>query len=297
MMLLLAILLLAAAIWSLLRVLDLVGTTDKAVTSRLKTGNRKVAAAVAPPKRLILTTDVRLGLKKLVSPGFLITRNERNMVLAGRPPGWTIPRMLVAKAVLTGTAILLMLAMIASSSNIKIVVATSCLVFVAYVLPDVLLQSKAQERQKQIEIDLPDVLDQATIAIESGLSFEAALARVGSTAKGPLADEIVRTVQDMRLGISRRDAYAALSKRTSCLDLQRFTKSIVQAEEFGVPVANVVRTLAKEMRIKRRYRAEAKALQIPVKMLFPLLVCIFPVMFIVVLFPAFANLGTTLAGK
>ena len=160
----------------------------------------------------------------------------------------------------------------------------------AFFGPDMWLDRRAKERQKQIERDLPDVLDQTVIALESGLSFEAALARISDNGSGPLAEEFKRTLQDMRLGMSRRAAYRALSDRTSVEDVKRFCKQIVQAEEFGVSMASVVRNRAKDMRVKRRYRAEEIAQKIPVKIIFPLAVCFMPVLFAVILYPSFVGL-------
>ncbi|MEO6473162.1 MAG: type II secretion system F family protein [Aeromicrobium sp.] len=286
------------AILVLLYALGLVGVSSRSVKARLREGlddPRGKKGSKEP--RPSLQTLGEEGVGRFVLPKILVAKANRNLVLAGHPSGWTLRSIMTAKFVLVGMAVLVMFAIVSANSSSRMILAGFVFIVVGYALPDALLQGRAVERQKQIEMDLPDILDQATIAIESGLSFEASLARVGHSSKGPLAEEIVRTVQDMRLGMSRRDAYSALSERTSVADLKRFSKSIVQAEEFGVPVATVVRNLAKEMRMKRRYRAEAKALQIPVKMLFPLLVCVFPVLFVVVLFPAFANLGATLAAN
>ncbi len=156
------------------------------------------------------------------------------------------------------------------------------------------MHGRAVERQTQMMYDLPDILDQIDISIEAGMGFESALARVGTNNHGPLGEEIVRTVQDMTLGMARRDSYLALASRNDVEDLNRFTKSIVQAEEFGVPISQVVRLQAEEMRDKRRQRARETAQKVPVKLLFPMLVCIMPVLFIVILTPAILSLGTVL---
>ncbi len=167
-------------------------------------------------------------------------------------------------------------------------------VFIAFAAPGVLIQNRATARQTIIQRELPDVLDQVSISIESGLGFEGAFARIGDRRSGPLSEEIVRTVQDMRLGMSRREAYQALADRTDVEDLRRFVKSIVQAEQYGISIASVVRTQASEIRFKRKARAEGTALKVPVKILFPLLVCILPVLFIVVLTPAIINISDTI---
>jgi tight adherence protein C len=156
---------------------------------------------------------------------------------------------------------------------------------VGYFVPDLLLYSRGIERQAAIGLELPDTLDQMLIAVEAGLGFEAAMTRAGENGKGPLADEFIRTLQDMRVGMSRKHAYQALSGRTNVPDLNAFIRAVVQADAYGISISSVLRTQAKEMRIKRRQWAEEKAMQIPVKVLFPLMLFILPVLFIAVLGP------------
>jgi tight adherence protein C len=223
---------------------------------------------------------------------------DRTLQLGGRPYGWTPATVVKAKIVMTvvlsGGFFLLMVAPGPGLMNIAMWLFVTALGFIA---PDVIISGRATERQEAIELALPDTLDQITIAIESGMGFEAALTRVGLAGEGPLAEELVRTIQDMRLGMPRRDAYSALADRTDVEDLHRFLRTIVQAEENGVSVAGVVRGLAKEMRVNRRLRAEGKAQQVPTKMLFPMMFCIFPVLFVVVLAPAVFNIVDTFAGR
>jgi tight adherence protein C len=133
---------------------------------------------------------------------------------------------------------------------------------------------------------LADTLDQMTIAVEAGLGFEAAMAKAATNGKGPLAEEVIRTLQDMSIGRARKDAYQAFGERTSSPDLRRFTRSVVQADTYGISIAAALRVQAAEMRLRRRQRAEERAMRIPVKVLFPLIFCILPVLFIVLLTPA-----------
>jgi tight adherence protein C len=163
---------------------------------------------------------------------------------------------------------------------------------VGYFVPDLLLYSRGLERQTAIGLELPDTLDQMLIAVEAGLGFEAAMTRAGENGKGPLADELIRTLQDMRVGMSRKHAYQALSRRTKVPDLNAFIRAVVQADAYGISISAVLRTQAKEMRVKRRQRAEEKAMQIPVKVLFPLMLFILPVLFIAVLGPTVITVMT-----
>jgi tight adherence protein C len=157
--------------------------------------------------------------------------------------------------------------------------------FLAF-LPDLLLYNNAVKRRAQIELSLPDTLDQITISVEAGLGLEAAMARSGRSGNGPLAEELVRTLQDMQAGRSRAEALRALSDRTQVPDLNRVVLAMVQAENFGIPISRVLHVQAADLRVKRRQRAEEKAMKLPVKVLFPTVFCIFPTLFIVLLGPA-----------
>ena len=167
---------------------------------------------------------------------------------------------------------------------------------VAYLVPELLLYSRGQERKQAIGLELADTLDQMTIAVEAGLGFESAMARAAANGKGALAEELVRTLQDIAVGQPRRDAYLALAERTGVPDLARFIRAVVQADAYGVSIADVLRTQAQEMRLKRRQRAEEKAMQIPVKVIFPLILCILPTLFIVLLGPAVMDMVAAFSG-
>jgi tight adherence protein C len=133
-------------------------------------------------------------------------------------------------------------------------------------------------------------VDQLLISVEAGLGFESAMARAGGYGGGALAQELMRTLQDIQVGRPRQEAYEALAQRSSVEDLRSFVRAIVQADKYGIGIAKVLRTQAKQARTKRRQRAEEKAMKLPVKVLFPLLLCIFPVLFIVLLGPAMINI-------
>jgi tight adherence protein C len=109
---------------------------------------------------------------------------------------------------------------------------------------------------------------------------------VGRTEPGPLAAELVRTMQDVQVGVPRTKALRNLADRSECPDLRHFVLAIIQAENYGIPVADVPRTQAAEQRVKRRQRAEESAMKIPVKIVFPLILCILPTLMIVVIGPA-----------
>lgn len=220
------------------------------------------------------------------TPDGLIASLERRLALAGKPAAWPLERVLTAKVVLGLTgAVLGLLYFLSSPSGLRglaIVVSAA----VGYFFPDIRLQSVGQVRQKQIELSLPDVLDQMTICVEAGLGFESAMARAGQSGKGPLAEEFIRTLQEMQVGFGRGEALRGMAARSNVPDLQHFVTAVVQAEAYGIPIADVLQIQAGELRLKRRQRAEEKALKIPVKIVFPLVLCIFPSLFIIILGPA-----------
>ena len=166
-----------------------------------------------------------------------------------------------------------------------------------YFIPDLLLYSKGQERQKTMQLELANTLDQMLISVEAGLGFEGAMARAGENGKGPLAEELIRTLQDMQVGRSRRESYVALAERTNVPELRSFVQAVVQADTYGIAISRVLRVQAKVMRVKRRQRAEEKAMKLPVTILFPLLFFIFPVLFIAILGPAVINAIDTFSGQ
>jgi tight adherence protein C len=156
-----------------------------------------------------------------------------------------------------------------------------------FFLPDILLRAVADRRADAIQRSLPDILDQLTISVEAGLGFEAALARItqGNPTE-PLSQEFGRMLQDVQLGTGRVDALDAMAQRSQVDDLRSVVLALRQSEALGVPLARTIRELAKEMREKRRFRAEERAYRLPILLIFPLGICILPALFIVILGPA-----------
>jgi tight adherence protein C len=225
-------------------------------------------------------------LAKALTPRGTGARINRLLATAGRPAAWPLSKVIAAKLVLVLVVGVLGLLVVLAHPGAFAVVLVAVVAVVAYFVPELLLYSRGQERQQAIQLELADTLDQMTIAVEAGLGFESAMARAGRNGKGALAEELVRTLQDIAVGQPRREAYLALADRTGVPDLRRFIRAVVQADQYGVSIADVLRTQASEMRLKRRQRAEEKAMQIPVKVIFPLILCILPTLFIVLLGPA-----------
>jgi tight adherence protein C len=218
--------------------------------------------------------------------GFL----EHRLNLAGRPAAWTIDKIFMAKPALAGAGLLLAVLWISNDPIPLRILLGSLLVVLCFFVPDLVLYSRGQERQATMQNALADTLDQMTISVEAGLGFEAAMSKAGTNGSGPLAEELIRTLQDMSIGRTRKDAYQALAERTDSADLRRFTRSVIQADTYGIAIADVLRVQAGEMRLRRRQRAEEQAMKVPVKVIFPLVFCILPVLFIVLLTPAVINI-------
>ena len=222
---------------------------------------------------------------------------ERRLMLAGRPANWPLERVLAGKLLLGVAGTVVGFLMFINQRTFNGFLLWMFIAVLSYFTPDLLLYSRGTERQKAIRTELPDTLDQMTISVEAGLGFESAMARAGNTGTGPLAEELVRTLQEVQVGVARTQALRNLADRTNVPDLRHFVLAIIQAEGYGIPVADVLRVQAGELRLKRRQRAEERAMKIPVKVIFPLVLCILPTLFIVILGPAVIQISRTLFGQ
>jgi tight adherence protein C len=246
---------------------------------------RGLRSGTEPESRVAVSQQKRSLALRLISAGG-VQRIDRLAARAGRPPAWPLRRLLAVKLVLAVATAVLGLLYVTTTDSLLSLLVVAGIVIVAYFLPELLLSSAATKRNEVIGLELPDTLDQMTIAVEAGLGFESAMSQAGRNGTGPLAEELVRTLQDIEMGRTRREAYASLGERTNVEDLQRFSRAVTQADNHGIAIVDVLRTQAAEMRVKRRMRAEEKAMKIPVKVIFPLLLCILPVLFIVLMGPA-----------
>ncbi len=230
-----------------------------------------------------------------ITPAGLRRGVARRLVLAGSSGRWTAEVFLAGQLAFTlGAAALGFFLGMNGEKRILGPLWIPLLAFVAYIFPIALLDGRAQNRQEQIRRLLADTIDLLTISVEAGLAFDGALLHARRSMKGPLSEEIGRMLHEMQLGVRRSDAMRALSERTNVTELRSFVLAMVQADVFGVSVANVLRSQSQELRTKRRQRAEERAMKIPVKLLFPMIICILPALLILVVGPGVIRIAEVL---
>jgi len=234
-------------------------------------------------------------LKRFTPVGYL-EKKQRKLMLAGYPGNLDAPAFIVIKLLTTAVGLIGAWFLVGYGVDTLQRVALFALpIALGFFGPDAWLQRKVDERRAAMLRALPDILDLLVISVEAGLGFDSALARVVATVPGPLSEEFFRMLQETRVGVSRRDAMRHLMERTDLDELRSFLLAMIQAEAFGVTIARVLRVQADEMRVKRRQRAQEKAFAAPVKLVFPLVFCIFPSLFIVLLGPAAIQIADAFA--
>jgi tight adherence protein C len=268
-----------------------------AVASTPVPSQRQVVLAQSTTARIVQPTmEWMTKVARRLTPAQMIKGLEQRRNLAGANSTWDIEKLLAAKVLLAGIGGMLGLAVFASNPTMATLFAGAAFTGGGFFAPDIVLGAKGRERQKQIERSFPGVLDQLTICVEAGLGLDAAIARAAHSGKGPLAAELARVLQDVQLGVSRQAALEAMVKRTDVSDIRHFVVALGQANRYGVPIVQALRVQAMEAREQRRTRAEERAQKLSVKLLFPLVFCILPALFVVLLGPAairIAHLGIT----
>lgn len=232
--------------------------------------------------------DRFVSLGKRITPSDYSERIRSKLDIAGNPPGWTVDRVVSLKFVglVVGPMIGFLFGAVLGWGIGPAVVTALLGGTLGYFGPNIYLYQRGEERTTEMQKALPDALDLLTISVEAGLGFDSALAQVARNTDGPLAQEFARVLQEMQIGLGRSAAMRALGDRSPLPDLRSFTSALVQADSFGIPIGQVLRVQSSEIRVKRRQRAEEQAQKVPVKILLPLMACILPCLFIVVLGPA-----------
>jgi tight adherence protein C len=286
------------AVWALLAFFF---AEDRSVTRRLGQMTQYQQSEVMSAEPLLKpfksrvvdpATDTIGRFGRWATPSDYLERLRHRLVLAGAPRGLDAERLVTLKIIFAAGTLLAAAALSilrgASLASWVLGIGTGLLVFF---LPDLWLTSRVRRRQTRIRRDLPDMLDMLTISVEAGLGFDQAISKLVRNSDGPLAVEFGHMLQEIQVGIDRADALRGLTWRTEVSELSSFITAILQADVFGISVANVLRTQATEMRLKRRQFAEEAAQKAPVKMVFPLILCILPATLIVVLGPAIVSIG------
>jgi len=290
----------AAAAGILLITIGLVGssTTDPVQARLLQLGTMQARnleeLELQQPfiERTIRPLALRLSnaVARITSRSFAES-TERRLALAGNPGDLRVADWLGIKAVaaIVGAIVFFVLffvlGLLGLPPAIGLVMGLVGLLF-GYTLPEFWLGNRIRARQRAILLQIPDALDLLTISVRAGLGFDAALGKVVEKMKGPLIDEFRRALAEVRVGKARRDALRDIIPRTEVQALTNFIGAVIQAEQLGVSISKVLQVQSEQLRIERRQRAEEMAAKAPIKMLFPLVGCIFPSLFIVILGPA-----------
>ncbi len=228
-------------------------------------------------------------------------RTEKRLALAGNPGDLRVSDWLGIKAVaaIIGAALFFFLFAVVNILGMPFVLGaamTAVGLLLGYTAPEFWLGRRIGGRQKAILMMIPDTLDLLTISVRAGLGFDAALGKVVEKLKGPLSEEFRRALAEVRVGKARREALRDIVGRTEVVPLTNFIGAIIQAEQLGVSISKVLQVQSEQLRIERRQRAEEMAAKAPIKMLFPLVGCIFPSLFIVILGPAIILIVKNLVG-
>lgn len=299
-------LLAAAVVFATVFVLVLaLSGTDSRVRSRLeglrmqpRTGGQQVEGLPVARRLMLPTLEASVQQLRRLMPTRMLEGMEQRLILAGEP--MTVNAFLIMRAVCFALFFFLPLLIVASGAiqaGPMALLVIGSFGAVGLLLPQMWLQQRVSQRQAQIIKSLPDAFDLITTCVEAGLGLDAALARVAEKVEGPFAEELSRTLREIALGRMRRDALRELGERTGVPDLVTFVNAVIQAEQMGSSVGAVLRVQSEQLRVRRRQRAEEQAYKAPVKMLFPLVLCIFPTLFIVILGPAVITIMQGFSGK
>ncbi len=243
--------------------------------------------------------DKTLNIGRKLTPADHADRIRHKLEVAGNPAGWTADRVTSLKfiglvaGILVGLVFTVLLGF-GLLTSLGVVILTA---LAGYLAPNMYLYQLGYDRTAKMQRALPDALDLLTISVESGLGFDAALSQVARNTDGPLSEELARVLQEMQIGMGRGAALRALGERTHVADVKGFVSAMVQADALGIPIAQVLRVQSKEIRTKRRQRAEEQAQKVAIKILIPLIFCVLPCLFIAVLGPAGLSMYASFSGR
>ena len=253
--------------------------------------SRRATIETEPSPSLVQSLYQRsAGLTARMTRDGYRSRLQRRLDIAGNPQAWPADRVMALKGVGLLACLVIGVLYGAKLGGMWVLIGPVVGAAVGFFIPDVLIRNLGERRQNELRNGLPDVIDMLTVCVEAGLGFDGALARVVTNLDGPAAAEFSRVLQEMQLGKSRVEALRDAGVRVQVSEFRTFISSMVQSTELGISMGDVLRAQAGQMRIKRRQRAEEKAQKLPVKILPPLILCILPAMFVVVLGPAIMSI-------
>jgi len=278
-------------------VLSMAFAEDRAVHKRLKgltdyeVEQAMDARPVLKPFRERVFEPVADGILSFVTaigPDDLLRRTDERLTLAGRPGNLDAAGFIVARVGLSalGFVVGIIPILVGAVQLTWGAVLVGGLAILGYALPGIWLGNRIERRQVELRRSLPDMLDMLTISVEAGLGFDAALSKYVKNSSGALAVEFGRALQEVQAGASRRDALRRIIDRTKVNELSSFLSAMIQAEMLGTSIATVLRSQSTEIRLRRRQHAEEEAQKLPVKQIFPVILCILPATMLVVLGPA-----------
>jgi len=287
-------------------VVAVVSLTAPAPAADLPPGDPLTGAyppGTAPPgSESLRSRTIGPAARRIAAVGRALTPNgagawlQRRLEYAGNPAGWLPERVMELQGIglFLGALFGAVVARLLGLGLSAVVGAVLVLALAGFWLPFLLVYNMGTHRQAEIRRDLPDALDLLTLSVEAGLGFDAAMAQVASSMPGPLAREFTRMLQEIQMGQRRADGLRGLAARTTIPELRTLATSLVQAAELGIPIATVLREQAHQLRLRRRQYAEEQARKLPVKIVIPLVLCIFPALFIVIVGPGIIRIFDTL---
>jgi tight adherence protein C len=238
-----------------------------------------------------LLENIGKGMLKL-APREMISNMEEKISMAGKPNNWGVKNWLGFQAFLIfGLPLIILMFYLQFRMDIKqFILLTVSTASIGLLFPNMLLNSKIRKRQTEVSKSLPDIMDLLTVSVEAGLTFDSALSKVVEKMPGTLAREFEVVLQEIKVGKSKKEALYQMADRIGVQDLRNFVSSVVQADQLGVSLGKVLRIQSEQIRQNRKQRISEKAMKAPVKMLIPMVIFIFPAIYIVLLGPVVINL-------
>jgi tight adherence protein C len=279
-----------------MRIKEIENLTERRTITERRTDVEKVLAE-SFSQRILVPLGQRFSITfQKITPKELTQLVEKRLLLAGGIGGLSAGEFIAVSGIIIGFLVVVtfLISVLLKYKIMQVISRIFYAIILGLFVPHFVLSRKITRRQESIQRELPDVLDLVTVSVEAGLSFDGALDKLAEKMKGVLVEEFSQVLQQMRMGVIRRDALKEMSNRCGNKDLSLFVTALVQADQLGVSIGSLLRTQSNSIRESRKQQIEAKATKAPVLMLFPIVVCIVPTLFIVILGPAVIMLAVQL---